>query len=105
MSHTPGPWEIVRLEGKLDDWTGSSIVLRAKAAPGGICAIIGGLGEEEEDTARLIKAAPQLLKALKGAVGNLRMAQVLMDSASRALCQSMLKDYEAVIAEATGGAS
>jgi hypothetical protein len=63
---TKGPWEILRLSGSLDDWTGSSIVIRAKGAPGGVCIIMGGLGPDEElANAHLIAASLEMLRVLK----------------------------------------
>lgn len=68
MEHTKGPWELISLSSKLDDWTGASLVIRNEYAPGGIAVTIGGVGDEEEANARLIAAAPDLLEAVKDAL-------------------------------------
>jgi hypothetical protein len=59
-----------------DDWTGAQFLVRAKHAPGGIALIMGGLGKTEEmANARLIAAAPEMLKAMVAAVHALRSYQ------------------------------
>lgn len=70
MEHTQGPWELVILTSPLEDWSASRFVIRSEQAPGGIAFTIGGVGAEEEANARLIVAAPELLKALR-AISNL----------------------------------
>lgn len=63
--HAAAPWELITLDNPLDDWTGASLIIRSTECPGGIAAIIGGLGEEEQPTAHLFLAAPYLLAACK----------------------------------------
>jgi hypothetical protein len=67
MPHTPGPYRLVILDAKLDDWTGARYVIRSdKHAPGGVAAIIGGTGEQEERAnAHLFLVAPDLLEACR----------------------------------------
>lgn len=68
MKHTKGTWDLIPFDPHLSDWTGASFVIRNdQHAPGGIAVTIGGVGAEEEANARLIAAAPDLLKALKEA--------------------------------------
>jgi hypothetical protein len=65
MNHTEGPFEILEVE-RFRDWTGAKFLLRSPKAIGGVCLIIGGLGDEEERAnARLFAAAPKLLEAAK----------------------------------------
>ncbi len=63
---TPQPWEMTKLVGPLDDWTGAQFIIRAPTgAPGGIAIIMGGLGEEEEQAnAHLLRTAPEMYAAL-----------------------------------------
>ena len=66
LRFTKPPWEILGpFREPAADWTRSRFIVRAEEAPGGICAIIGGLGEEEEGNAYLIAAAPLMRQALK----------------------------------------
>lgn len=66
MKFTPGPHEIVTLNGRIDDWTGASfVILDRRNAPGGVAVIMGGLGVEEETAnARLFAAAPEMYQML-----------------------------------------
>jgi hypothetical protein len=102
MKHTAGPWEIVPLTGRLDDWTGSRMVVRAKGLPGGICAIIGGAGDEEEGNAHLIAAATQMLKALKDVRSALWSCHLVADAESRKMIREYLAEADAAIAAAEG---
>lgn len=104
MKHTEGPWEIVPLTGRLDDWTGSRMVVRAKTLPGGICAIIGGAGDEEEGNAHLIAAATQMLKTLKNMRAALSTCQgeFPAGSFSRKTIGEYIADADAAIAAAEG---
>lgn len=74
---TLGPWEIVKLDSPLDDWSGAQFVIRSPVnAPGGIAMIMGGLGlVEETANAALIAAAPAMFKALDAATHALRSYQ------------------------------
>jgi hypothetical protein len=103
MKHTEEPWEIVPLTGRLDDWTGSRVVVRAKGMPGGICAIIGGASREEEDgNAHLIVAAPSLLKELKDMRAALWSCQLVADADSRKMIREHVAGADAAIALAEG---
>ena len=63
---TPGPHKVKKLPKTVIDWTGTSFIIRAKDAPGGIAVITGGLGEEEEEAnAALYAAATVMYEALK----------------------------------------
>lgn len=65
----PGPWKIIGPIEKTEDWISSRFFIRAKTAPGGVAAIIGGLGEiEERANARLIATAPEMRYALSRCV-------------------------------------
>lgn len=57
MAHTPKPWRHVREE------FGQSY--RVQAEDGNICVPCYGRGDLDEDNARLIAAAPELLEACK----------------------------------------
>jgi hypothetical protein len=62
---TSGPISITKLTTPGEDWTGTRFILRAKDAPGGTAAIMGGLGKEEEKAnAELYAAAPDMYVAL-----------------------------------------
>jgi hypothetical protein len=64
---TAQPWELTELPGALADWTGARFVIRApNGAPGGLAAIMGGLGaEEEQANAHLLRTAPEMYAALE----------------------------------------
>lgn len=62
--HTPGPWKAVRLndDGEYDIHGPDESKL---GFPENIATVFGGLMGDEDGNARLIAAAPSLLKALK----------------------------------------
>jgi hypothetical protein len=91
---TGGAWEIIHID-KLNDWTGASFVIRSEKAPGGICAVIGGLGEaEEEANANLFVAAKIMLETL----------ETIADFApgNGDVCEIIARRARAAIALATG---
>lgn len=62
---TPVPWELLTLDGHLDDWTGARLIIRAEGAPGGLAVMMGGLGEaEEQSNGHLCRTAPEMYAAL-----------------------------------------
>ncbi len=66
---TPGPWIVIGPVGPIGDWAGSSFFVRAPKAPGGVAALIGGLGEvEEQANARLVGSAPALWECVRKAI-------------------------------------
>lgn len=96
--YTSGPWEVLPLSGKLDDWTGSAIVIRAKGAPGGLCIIMGGLGSKEEmANAHLIATATELLGLARGYVR-------FLETHPGDLNEMILEQVRPIIAKATGSA-
>jgi hypothetical protein len=98
---TNGPWEILRLSGKLDDWTGSSIVIRAKGAPGGLCVIMGGLGPDEElANAHLIAASLEMLRVLKFMVDQMEEPANAHHTLGDYIHGSGIADAKAAIAKA-----
>jgi hypothetical protein len=110
--HTALPWELVKLDKPTDDWAGASFIIRApRAAPGGIAAIIGGLGEEEEPTANLFLAAPFLLAACKAqhkAMDELMAKLIALDdtflpSKSGEIWEAMLEGKRAIAKAETPG--
>jgi hypothetical protein len=63
---TKGPLEVIAFGPPTADWVGAQFFIRAKDAPGGTAAIMGGLGEvEEKANADLYAAAPDMYEALK----------------------------------------
>lgn len=68
---TEPPYEIIPVYPIEDDWTGARYVIRApEGAPGGIAAIIGGLGEaEERANAKLFRAAADLYNGCNALIG------------------------------------
>jgi hypothetical protein len=64
---TRGPYRVLRRDKPLSDWTGSRFSIRASNDLGGadvplfIAILIGGIGDEqEESTAHLLASAPDL---------------------------------------------
>ncbi len=93
-NHTPGPWAVETEDGY------TSVIF------GGILiAEVDGGEAEYLDNARLIAAAPELLKALNSA----RILLTCVESCSRNnftnLADEEVEAIDAVIAKATGGAS
>jgi len=70
MAHTPGPWKLHRYPGHVEAENGlgccdhEAIIVNTL----GHSCNAEGLQEEQEDNARLIAAAPDLLEALRGLV-------------------------------------
>lgn len=100
----PG-WEVIELDAAIDDWTAAHFIIRAPNAPGGIAAVIGGLGEaEERANAKLIATAgnyhERIVLTLKTAMMALRSYQFgnsatdLAEECSLA-CSKLLEDMEA----------
>ena len=78
--HTPGPWEASLTGGR------ERAVFKVGDAAGQICKLPGALwgpsGEEKEANAKLIAAAPEMLRALKHARDNcLKHPDQLIDQA------------------------
>lgn len=103
MSHTPGPLQQPNVLHAPWEADGHAI-FDAYSVMVASVGLASRTRDDAHEIARLIAAAPELLEALKQAVSNLKMAQILMDAPARSLCQSILRDYAAVIVKATGGA-
>jgi hypothetical protein len=98
MSHTPGPWEVAYL-----DQNEQSVV---KAKYHEICTCwhhcVSSIEKEMHDNARLIAAAPDLLKALQDLFGA-DMEHVLRGDGKPDQLEAISKARDA-IAKATGAA-
>ena len=92
---TKGPLEVIAFGPPTADWVGAQFFIRAKDAPGGTAAIMGGLGEvEEKANADLYAAAPDMYEALRD-VETIVSMSVADDAPS-------LKKLRAALAKATG---
>lgn len=102
VKHTPGPWHVRKCDGgyRLFDREDWAVVNDGLITP---CLIWGGAGfKEGEANARLIAAAPDLLKALQVLIKiNRDLDTVGVMPADKAIAYGMA---EAAIAKATGGA-
>ena len=83
MTHTPGPWKYEQWDDHTEGFLNVSIDITKKNGGDFICRIIGGRAKRidrtidiDEENARLIAAAPELLEALK-AVRSGRVAMKL----------------------------
>jgi hypothetical protein len=62
---TQGPLEVIAFGSPTADWVGAQFFVRAKDAPGGTAAIMGGLGKaEEKANAELYAMSPRMYAAL-----------------------------------------
>ena len=92
QSHTPGPW-------RQDTMSGTTVWGGDKTHGNAVAVCQGFEREENRANAALIAAAPELLEALREALGHIEdSAEVAGQSEPFSV-----KDYYALIAKATGG--
>lgn len=89
--HTPGPWSVAETRHKYD-----TVIRGPKGEPIALALIAGYTKQEGAANARLIAAAPDLLRYLKEARRTLEMWKDVAPAVS--LCA----DIDAAIARATG---
>ena len=94
--HTPGPWSVIY--GR----RGNGPHRIEADAPASV-AMVSGMGQDGAANARLIAAAPDLLKALKSVMNGEHFAMCLAGTRGYGACSQRCLELKAAIAKAENG--
>lgn len=101
--HTPGPWEVRRLDSYGDTPLVYEAQGRGQFHPRLIAVVQDGDGQPAGEYARLIAAAPDMLSALREALEELGTIDGnIADSRETYVSTTVIKTIEAAIAKALG---